>query len=107
MFGRGDQAGDLGRELHELLRDIEELVRVLGPEQADTLAAIRESLGPRIEATGAQLRERTRAARAWLAGRRAHTRRLTHRHPWRALWIAGATGALLGASILRARRRDA
>jgi len=86
----------LENNLRDVVSEIEQLLRTVGTESAEQVTDAKDRLGQHLAEARAELDRIRRSAAEHTGAAAKATDILAHQHPWTAVGIAAAAGALVG-----------
>jgi ElaB/YqjD/DUF883 family membrane-anchored ribosome-binding protein len=92
-------------DLHVLLTDSEEMLRLVAAVPGEGVEAVRERLRTHIDSLRAALGDAQQVAQRGYRSATLQTERYVRRKPWQALGAAAGVGYLLGVLVARKRTR--
>lgn len=106
MRGYNDTREQLITDVRAVIGDTEELLKALGSESREKIAAVRPRVEAALSRTKAQVAEAEAAAEARARRAMHDVDAYAHDNPWRMAGVAAGVGAALGAiiGVLLARR---
>jgi ElaB/YqjD/DUF883 family membrane-anchored ribosome-binding protein len=88
-------------DVHQVIQDAEELLRMTASQAGDGVAAARERIQQRLRSARTKLSELQDAALDQVKAASAATDEFVHQNPWASIGIGAALGLLAGLVVAR------